>query len=197
MTHPTTRNIIASLFALTATGFAQAHTGHGTESLMEGLAHPLGLDHLLAMFAVGLWSAKQLTPRDAWHGPATFMAALLLSATLGQMGIAAAWMETAIALSVVLFGVMLLGQQTLGKFTGLTLIAVAASLHGLAHGAETPETGFMAYAVGFMFTTACLHASGLGLGLAIQRFANNHRGLVFGSIGSAMTGAGLYLISQI
>ncbi len=197
MTPPTTRNIIASLFALTATGFAQAHTGHGTESLMEGLAHPLGLDHLLAMFAVGLWSAKQLTQRDAWQGPATFMAALLLSATLGQMGIAAAWMETAIALSVVLFGVMLLGQQTLGKFTGLTLIAVAASLHGLAHGAETPETGFMAYAVGFMLTTACLHASGLGLGLAIQRFSNNHRGLVFGSIGSAMTGAGLYLISQI
>ncbi len=197
MTHTTIRNIIASLFALTATGFAQAHTGHGTESLMEGLAHPLGLDHLLAMFAVGLWSAKQLTQRDAWQGPATFMAALLLSATLGQMGIAAAWMETAIALSVVLFGVMLLGQQTLGKFTGLTLIAVAASLHGLAHGAETPETGFMAYAVGFMLTTACLHASGLGLGLAIQRFSNNHRGLVFGSIGSAMTGAGLYLISQI
>jgi urease accessory protein len=197
MTHPTTRKIIASLLAFTATGFVQAHTGHGTESLMEGLAHPLGLDHLLAMFAVGLWSAKQLTMRDAWQGPATFLAALFLSAVLGQMGFASTWMETAIALSVVLFGVMLLGQQTLGKFTGLTLIAVAASLHGLAHGAETPETGFMTYAVGFMFTTACLHASGLGLGLAIQRFADKPRGLVFGSIGSAMTGAGLYLISQI
>jgi urease accessory protein len=197
MTHPTARKFLASLLALTATGFAQAHTGHGTESLMEGLTHPLGLDHLLAMVAVGLWSVKQLTLRDAWQGPVTFMAALFFSATLGQMVFASTWMETVIALSVVLFGVMLIGQKTLGKFSGLALIAVAASLHGLAHGAETPETGFMTYAIGFMFTTAFLHASGLGLGLVIQRFADKHRGLAYGSIGSAMTGAGIYFISQI
>jgi hydrogenase/urease accessory protein HupE len=65
------------------------------------------------------------------------MSALLVSAVLGHMGLAS-WMDTAIAMSVVLFGLMLARQQTLGKVTGLALIAVAASLHGVAHGAETP-----------------------------------------------------------
>ena len=189
--------LIATLLALGATGVAQAHTGHGTESLMEGLSHPFGLDHLLAMVAVGLWSAKSLSLRDAWQGPTTFMSALLGSAVLGHMGWAASWMDTAIALSVVLFGLMLARQQTLGKVTGLVLIAVAASLHGVAHGAETPASGFMGYALGFMLTSACLHASGLGLGLVIQRHLQARRGLAFGVMGSALAGAGLYLFAQI
>lgn len=197
MISQTTRKIIPALFALAASGVAQAHTGHGTESLMEGLSHPLGLDHLLAMLAVGLWSAKHLSMRDAWQGPATFMTALFFSAVLGHSGFAASWMETAIAGSVVLFGLMLVGQQAFGKLTGLTLIATAAALHGLAHGAETPDSGFVTYAIGFMVTTACLHISGLSLGLAIQRFAEAYRGIAFGSIGTAMAGAGLYLFTQI
>lgn len=189
--------LIATLLALGATGVAQAHTGHGTESLMEGLSHPFGLDHLLAMVAVGLWSAKSLPLREAWKGPATFMSALLVSAVLGHMGWAASWMDTAIAMSGVLFGLMLARQQTLGKVTGLALIAVAASLHGIAHGAETPATGFMSYALGFMLTSACLHASGLGLGLVIQRHLQARRGLAFGVMGSALASAGLYLFAQI
>jgi urease accessory protein len=192
-----TRRFTAAAIALVASGFAQAHTGHGTESLMEGLTHPLGLDHLLAMLAVGLWSAKHLSLRNAWQGPATFMTALFFSAVLGHLGFAASWMETAIAVSVVLFGLMLVGQQAFGKLTGLTLIATAAALHGLAHGAETPDSGFVTYAIGFIVTTACLHISGLSLGLAIQRFAKAYRGIAFGSIGTAMAGAGLYLFTQI
>jgi len=192
-----TRRLAAAAIALVASGLAQAHTGHGTESLIEGLTHPLGLDHLLAMLAVGLWSAKHLSLRDAWQGPATFMTALFFSAVLGHLGFAASWMEIAIAVSVVLFGLMLVGQQAFGKLTGLTLIATAAALHGLAHGAETPDSGFVTYAIGFMVTTACLHISGLSLGLAIQRFAKAYRGIAFGSIGTAMAGAGLYLFTQI
>jgi len=197
MISQSTRTIFVSAIALAASGVAQAHTGHGTESLMQGLAHPLGLDHLLAMLAVGLWSAKQLSLRDAWQGPATFMMALFFSAVLGHLGFAASWTETAIAVSVVLFGLMLVGQQAFGKLTGLTLIATAAALHGLAHGAETPDSAFVTYAIGFMVTTACLHISGLSLGLAIQRFAKTYRGIAFGSIGTAMAGAGLYLFTQI
>ena len=86
---------------------AQAHTGHGTTGLFEGLVHPLGLDHLLAMLAVGLWSVSALPAHKAWWGPATFMASLILSAALGAAGLAVPYLEHLISLSVVLFGVML------------------------------------------------------------------------------------------
>ncbi|MDP2020210.1 MAG: HupE/UreJ family protein, partial [Hydrogenophaga sp.] len=50
------RRATAALLLAGLAGAAQAHTGHGTHSLFEGLVHPFGLDHLLAMVAVGVWS---------------------------------------------------------------------------------------------------------------------------------------------
>lgn len=179
-------------------GAAQAHTGHGTHSLMEGLVHPFGLDHLLAMVAVGVWSVAAL-PRDkAWQGPATFLLALVISAALGAAGVTVPYLEHAISLSVVLFGLMLVvAQRGLPVPLGLGLIAAASSLHGLAHGAETPETGFAGYAAGFLLTTAVLHISGVGLGLAIQRWLGERRGAVLGGLGAAVGAAGLYLFGQL
>ena len=179
-------------------GAAQAHTGHGTHSLMEGLVHPFGLDHLLAMVAVGVWSVSAL-PRDkAWQGPATFLLALVISAALGAAGVTVPYLEHAISLSVVLFGLMLIvAQRAMPVVLGLGLIAAASSLHGLAHGAETPETGFAGYAAGFMLTTAVLHISGVGVGLAIQRWLAERRGAVLGGLGAAVGAAGLYLFGQL
>ncbi|WP_260436657.1 HupE/UreJ family protein, partial [Pseudomonas aeruginosa] len=52
--------LLAALALLAAPALAFAHPGHGEHGLVAGLAHPLtGLDHLLAMFAVGLWAAQQ------------------------------------------------------------------------------------------------------------------------------------------
>ena len=53
LSHASLRNIGVGAFALTA-GLAQAHTGHGTTGVFDGLVHPFGLDHLLAMVAVGV-----------------------------------------------------------------------------------------------------------------------------------------------
>ena len=92
-------------------GAAQAHTGHGTHSLMEGLVHPFGLDHLLAMVAVGVWSVSALPQGKAWQGPATFLLALVISAALGAAGVTVPYLEHAISLSVVLFGLMLIVAQ--------------------------------------------------------------------------------------
>ena len=72
---------------------AQAHTGHGTHSLMEGLVHPFGLDHLLAMVAVGVWSVSALPQGKAWQGPATFLLALVASAVLGAAGLTVPFLE--------------------------------------------------------------------------------------------------------
>lgn len=190
----------AALMACLASA-AQAHTGHGTHSLMEGLAHPFGLDHLLAMVAVGVWSVSALPQGKAWWGPATFLLALVVSAALGASGVTVPYLEQAISLSVVLFGVMLVlanrAMPAMPVAVGLGLIAAASSLHGLAHGAETPETGFMGYAAGFMLTTAVLHVGGVGVGLAIQRWLGARKGLVLGGMGAALGVAGVYLFGQL
>jgi len=177
---------------------ASAHTGHGTHSLMEGLAHPLGADHLLAMLAVGIWSVSALPASKVWQGPATFLLALVVSAALGASGFSVPFLEHAIALSVVLFGAMLvLAANPMLKAFGLGLIALAAALHGLAHGAETPETGFAGYAAGFLLTTGVLHLSGVGLGWSIRRLLAERSTLALGGLGTVLGGAGLVLFSQL
>ncbi len=194
----TTQSTLVFLAACALSTAASAHTGHGTHSLLEGLRHPFGADHLLAMLTVGVWSVSALPTHKVWQGPATFMLALVLSATLGASGVTVPYLEHAIALSVALFGLMLvIAAKPMPKAFGLGLIAVAASLHGLAHGAETPETGFAGYAAGFLLTTGVLHISGVGIGVSIRRFLGEHRGLLLNSMGAALSVAGLYLFSQV
>jgi urease accessory protein len=177
---------------------AQAHTGHGTSGIAEGLAHPFGLDHLLAMVAVGLWSVSALPSSKAWWGPATFMLSLVASAALGAMGVAVPYLEPLISLSVVLFGLMLVfSRQKMPLAMGLSLVTVAASLHGLAHGAETPATGFATYAAGFLLTTAALHFGGVAAGLGIRRFFADRAAWIVTGFGALCGGSGMYLFSQL
>jgi len=199
MKRNTTRGLIASALLAGIAGAAQAHTGHGTSSLFEGLAHPFGADHLLAMVAVGLWSVSALPASKAWQGPAAFLLALIFSATLGALGLTVPYLEHGVSLSVLLFGAMLLLARSavLPPAVGLGLIAAAASLHGLAHGAEAPDNGFAGYAVGFLFTTAALHLGGVGLGLGIRRWLGERRGLALGGLGALLSAAGLYLFGQL
>lgn len=186
------------LLGLATTGTAMAHTGHGTTSLMEGLVHPFGPDHLLAMVAVGIWSVNALPARQAWQGPAVFMLALVLSAVAGASGLEVPFLEQAIALSVSVFGAMLLlAAKPFSKGLGLGLIALAAALHGVAHGSETPETGFVGYAVGFLLTTAVLHLGGVGMGLAVRRWLAERHAQVLGGMGLALGVSGVYLFSQL
>ena len=192
------RRVAAAALLAGLAGAAQAHTGHGTHSLMEGLVHPFGLDHLLAMVAVGVWSVSALPQGKAWQGPAAFLAALVVSAALGAAGVTLPFLEQGVALSVVLFGALLvLARRPVPASLGLGLVAAAASLHGLAHGAETPATGFAAYAVGFLATTALMHTSGVGLGLAIRHGLAARCGLALGGLGALLGGVGLFLFGQL
>ena len=192
------KNALVLVAACAASTGASAHIGHENASLMDGLAHPFGLDHLLAMVAVGVWSVSALPTRQAWQGPATFMLALVISAALGASGVTVPFLEHAIALSVVLFGAMLVvATKPVPKAWGLGLIGAAASLHGLAHGAETPATGFAGYAAGFLLTTAALHLGGVSVGLGIRRWLAARSGVVLGSLGGLLGFAGIYLFSQV
>ncbi|MCW5654881.1 HupE/UreJ family protein [Hydrogenophaga sp.] len=194
----TIRGLIAATLLTGLAGAAQAHTGHGTSSLFEGLVHPFGADHLLAMVAVGVWSVSALPAGKAWWGPVTFLGALIVSAALGAAGVTVPYLEHAISLSVVLFGLMLIfASRRLPVALGLGLIAAASSLHGLAHGAETPGTGFAGYAAGFMLTTAALHVGGVGIGLGIRRWLSERSGWALGGLGALLSVAGVYLFGQL
>jgi urease accessory protein len=192
------RLAVATTLAALA-GSAAAHTGHGTHGFFAGLDHPLGADHLLAMVAVGLWSVFALPAGKAWWGPATFMAALVASAALGASGVGVPHLEVAISASVVVFGLMLVAATRAWPVgAGLGLIAVAASLHGLAHGAEAPaSSGFASYAAGFLLTTAALHFGGVFGGIALRRGFDRQAGKVLGALGLAVGGAGAYLLTQL
>lgn len=193
-----TRRLALAIALAASCGAVQAHTGHGTTSLMEGLVHPFGLDHLLAMVAVGVWSVSALPAGKAWWGPATFLAALAVSAALGAAGVTLPYLEHAIALSVVLFGAMLVvATRPMPAALGLGLVAAASSLHGLAHGAETPDTGLAGYAAGFLLTTALLHVGGVLVGLGVRRTLAERAGPALAALGSVVGAAGLVLFNQL
>ncbi|MCA0241961.1 MAG: HupE/UreJ family protein [Proteobacteria bacterium] len=191
-----------ALLLTVAAGSAAAHTGHETAGAVAGLAHPLALDHVLAMVAVGLWSAAALPPSQRLRGPAAFVLAMLagasLGTTLGAQLRAPGIVEAGIAASVLVFGALVAAPRLLPRGVGLALVAAAGALHGLAHGAELPAGGgFAGYAGGFVATTVLLHAAGLGLGrqlLALPaRLSRGAQALLGGGLGAA----GLALIAQL
>lgn len=183
---------VATALALLA-GSAAAHTGHGTHGFFAGLEHPLALDHLLAMVAVGVWSVLALHGAQRAWGPVTFVGAMIVGAALGVAGVQLPFIEQGIAASVVLFGLMLAFPRRLSPVAGLSMIAASAALHGLAHGAEIPAgASFAAYAAGFVGTTMALHIGGLAFGVQLQRVRR-----LAGPVGALVSGAGLVLLARI
>jgi urease accessory protein len=181
----------AALALAPAAGSAAAHPGH-TESLADGLAHPfLGLYHLLAMVAVGLWSARALPARQRWQGPAVFVDAMLAAALASLGGVALPGVELSIAASVMLCGALVACAREVPARAGLVLVAVTALFHGMAHGVEAPAGGFAAFALGFCAATAALHGAGLALALKLQRLPT----LAWGFIGAAVGSGGLALLA--
>lgn len=152
-------------------GTASAHTGdHGAAGFAGGLAHPfIGLDHLLAMIAVGLWAAQQ-GGRALWVVPAAFVGTMALGGVLAWSGIALPQAEAAIALSVLVLGVLVATRRRWAATAGAALAAGFALFHGYVHGLEMPLAASpAAYAAGLMLTTACLHGLGIAGSLVGRR----------------------------
>jgi urease accessory protein len=180
---------------LFAPSVAFAHPGHGEGgSLLAGLIHPLsGVDHLLAMTAVGLFAAH-LGGRALWAVPATFVAAMALGGIFGAAGVSLPFAETAIALSVLVFGLVIYSGMAPPVFAAMVLVGTFAIFHGHAHGAEMPVDGSgLLYGAGFMVATALLHGFGITLGLATYWFDERPRRRAMQSCGAALglIGAGL------
>lgn len=189
-----TRSALAAVVLATASGAALAHPGHESASFFTGFTHPLGgLDHLLAMLAVGLYAARQ-RGATRWMLPAGFVLAMLAGAGLGAIGVALPAVEAGIAASMLVFGLLIALAARLPLTVSLPLVAAFALFHGHAHHAEMGGASLVTYAAGFALATALLHGAGYAIarwmpetrvGNAIKRVA----GLLVAGVGGAMLGA--------
>ena len=158
-----------ALAVMAFSGMAQAHPGHGG-GYLAGLTHPFtGLDHLLAMLAVGVWAA-QLGGRAKWLVPASFIACMAVAASVGMSGIALPMVESGIATSVLLLGLLIAFSIKLPIALSASIVGLFAAFHGYAHGAEMPllSTPWL-YGIGFVLSTAALHGTGLLLGQGLHK----------------------------
>lgn len=183
---------ISGLLLLCVPGVAMAHPGHGAASgLLQGLIHPLsGLDHLLAMVAVGFWAA-QLGGRAVWRIPCAFVGVMLVGGALGVAGVGVPFVEQGIVASVFVLGLLVAGACQLPSRYSTAIVGCFALFHGVAHGAELPQTmGAVSYSIGFILSTAVLHIVGVGLGMMFEKI---ERPNVNRYVGSAIALGGVFL----
>lgn len=160
------RIFLISLALLPSMAFA--HTGHGEgAALLSGITHPLGgLDHVLAMLAVGLW-AGITGARAVWTLPLAFVAAMIAGGALGAAGIGLPMVEPMILASIIVIGALAAMALRPGLAASLGLVALFGLFHGHAHGTEGPASGLALYALGYAGATMALHLAGI----ALVRFA--------------------------
>lgn len=184
------RKTLLTAAALALPTAALAHTGHEAGSFLSGLMHPLGgLDHVLAMVAVGLWAA-QAGGRALWAAPLAFVGAMLVGGAMAMAGIGFPAVEPMILASIIVLGAAVALAARLPLAPALAAIALFGIAHGHAHGAEGPATGMAAYGLGFALATAALHGAGLALGLGMARLAVRLLGLGAAGAGLALALAG-------
>ena len=185
----------ATFAAALAPSIASAHPAiYHVMSFVAGAEHPLtGLDHILAMVAVGLWESLK-GGKALWAWPAAFVGVMLVGGALGMAGVAMPFVEPGIAASIVVLGLLVASAAEVPVAVGALLIGVFALFHGHAHGAEMPATGQAAlYALGFALATAALHGVGIAAGLASR--AQAWRNVIrFGGAATAAAGALFFLV---
>src|SRR3977135_3467691 len=106
--------------------------------LASGLLHPLtGMDHLIAMVAVGIWGA-QLGAPAIWVLPITFPLLMAFGGGLGGLHVPLPMPEVAIALSALVLGAAVAMRLRLPFAAAAGVVAVFAVFHGHAHGDDLP-----------------------------------------------------------
>jgi len=172
---------------------ALAHSGAHSAGFIHGLEHPIsGLDHLLAMLAVGLW-AVQRGGRALWAVPLAFIGMMSLGGLLGLTGWNLPQFELGILSSVLILGVVVALAVRLPVWQTAVVVGTLAVFHGFAHTVETPHAvSALTYNVGFLLSTAALHLGGIGLGVALAKIGQTQwLRLAGGAI--ALVGIGLFL----
>jgi urease accessory protein len=188
---------IAALVAVSAVAApAFAHTGvSAAHDLTHGFLHPLsGLDHILAMVAVGLYAA-QLGGRSLWLLPAAFVGTMAAGGLLGYAVVAVPMVEQGIGVSVIAMGVLIALGLRLPAAVATALVAVFALVHGRARREGEELASFLSYAAGFVAATAILHAVGIAAGLALDRLGTLPATVLKRAVGVAGAVAGIAILA--
>jgi urease accessory protein len=179
------KRVLTILFSLGWTQAAWTHVEGGQAAgFLTGLQHPWsGLDHILAMIAVGLWGA-QLDSPAIWLLPIAFPMMMAMGAMMGLLGIPVPGVEIGIAFSAIVLGAMILAEVRPKLAVAIAMVGIFAIFHGHAHGTELPagQSGLL-YSMGFVIARGCLHGVGIALGLV--------NGLPAGRL--ALRGAGSFI----
>ena len=167
----------------------EAHIQKGEAAgFLSGVRHPIsGLDHVLAMIAVGLWGA-QLGAPAIWLLPVAFPMVMAFGGMMGLMGIPLPGAEIGIAASAILLGSAVLFELRPRLFVAASLVGFFAIFHGYAHGTELPpgQSGLL-YSIGFVIATGGLHGVGITIGL-IHRWGWGEKVVRLAGAGVAVAG---------
>jgi len=167
----------------------EAHIQKGEAAgFWSGVRHPIsGLDHVLAMIAVGLWGA-QLGAPAIWLLPVAFPMVMALGGMMGLMGIPLPGTEIGIAASAILLGSAVMFESRPRLLIAASLVGFFAIFHGYAHGTELPpgQSGLL-YSIGFVIATGCLHGVGIAIGL-IHRWRWGQKVVRLAGAGVAVAG---------
>jgi urease accessory protein len=157
--------LILCLLLYPLTVFAHQRGGEAI-GFASGFVHPIsGLDHILAMIAVGMWGA-QLGAPAIWVLPVVFPMVMALGGMMGLMGIKLPGIELCIALSALALGFAVFREARPKLWISATIVGAFAIAHGHAHGTELPiGANGVLYSVGFVMATGLLHALGIRIGL--------------------------------
>lgn len=185
------RSLLTLAISIAATLPAFAHLDpaeHG--SFAAGFSHPLfGLDHILAMVAVGLWAAMQ-GGRALWLVPAAFVGTMALGFAAAIAGMPLPFVEPVILASVIFIGIAIALALPISTSAVAAMVGFFAFFHGHAHGGELGGAGAWEFATGFIVATTALHAAGIGAGLVLARFSGKFLTRI---AGAATALGGLYL----
>ncbi len=192
MNQSTIKKIALFLICMTSSAYANAH-GAEAGGLINGLMHPIfGVDHLLAMIAVGALSV-QIGGRAIWLVPLTFVSVMVIGGVLGMLGMPFMALETGIALSVLLLGIAIASHKKLSIALSMLCVGIFAIFHGYAHGAEMPLLAEPTlYSIGFVLSTAFLHIVGISIGEIAKNIKDGENLLRF--FGAGMAGVGFAIL---
>lgn len=184
-------SVALALVPTSAWAHADGHPGGG---FVAGLLHPIsGLDHVVAMVAVGLWGAV-LGPPALWVLPVAFPLVMALGGLLGLLGVPIPGVEIGIAVSGLVMGLMVLFELRTPLWLAALIVSAFAVFHGHAHGAELPAgSNALLYSLAFVIATGLLHLLGILLG-ETRRWPGGRR-FVQGA-GGVVALIGLFFLEQ-
>ena len=186
--HIALRRFMPLVLLAPSLAFAHPSPDHAL-SFASGITHPFGgLDHLLAMVAVGMLGAR-LKGHALWILPLAFMSMLTIGALIGIGASPSAVVEVATAGSVVAFGALLAVKHKMNIVAATIVVGTFALAHGYAHGVEADVESGASYLLGILLASAALHAMGAAVAMVLTRKGKESvlqiAGLAFALIGGA------------